>query len=94
MKGVLNKDAANSAALPGEWGKPVDRDTIGGYGLVPHKPGEPNTPNTPNTPNEPQKPEKPSNKLPQTGNVNAATGLGLVSLLMMFGLAGMNKRRY
>ena len=38
MMGVLKKDAPNSAALPGEWGKPVDWDLIGGYNLKPHQP--------------------------------------------------------
>lgn len=70
MKGVLNKDAANSAGLPGEWGKPIDWNLIGGYGLIPHDPGEPSTPGTPNTPNTPDVPDTPNTpNTPDTPNV-------------------------
>ena len=49
MLGVLKKDATNSAALPGEWGKPIDwNHIIGGYNLRPHDPADPN--NKPDTP--------------------------------------------
>lgn len=41
MLGVLDKNATNSAALPGEWGKPIDWSKIGGYGLKPHKGADP-----------------------------------------------------
>jgi len=68
MMGVLKKDAPNSAALPGEWGKPVDWDLIGGYNLKPHQPvtpipnvpTTPEKPNTPTTPNTPDTPHNPS----------------------------------
>ncbi len=62
MMGVLEKDAPNSAALPGEWGKPVDWDLIGGYNLKPHQPVTPipNVPTTPETPTTPDKPEVPT----------------------------------
>lgn len=66
MKGVLDKNAANSAALPGEWGKPIDWNLVGGYGLVPHNPNEPNTPKTPNVPNTPKVPNTPDT--PNTPN--------------------------
>lgn len=59
MLGVLEKGAINSAALPGEWGKAVDWDLIGGYGLKPHTPKDPGTPDTPKTPDQPGTPEKP-----------------------------------
>ena len=61
MMGVLEKDAPNSAALPGEWGKPVDWDLIGGYNLKPHQPVTPipNVPTTPERPTTPNKPETP-----------------------------------
>lgn len=62
MMGVLEKAAPNSAALPGEWGKPVDWDLIGGYNLKPHQPVTPipNVPTTPETPTTPDKPEVPT----------------------------------
>ena len=121
-----------TAALPGEFGKPIDWDLIGGYGLKPHDPATPNdpetpttpeTPETPNTPETPKTPENPgtpqtpdtpntpevpltpetpkqpetqtNNRLPQTGNNanKAMIGLGMGTLLSMFGLAGINKRR-
>ena len=44
MLGVLKEGAANSAALPGEWGKPVDWSLINrssGLGLKPHQPVQP-----------------------------------------------------
>ncbi len=68
MMGVLDKDAANSAALPGEWGKPVDWDLIGGYNLKPHQPVTPipNVPTTPETPNTPDTPHIPTT--PETPN--------------------------
>ena len=66
MAGVLDKNAANSAALPGEWGKPIDWNLVGGYGLVPHEPGEPTTPSTPNVPNTPNTPNTPN--VPNTPN--------------------------
>lgn len=77
MMGVLKKDAPNSAALPGEWGKPVDWDLIGGYDLKPHQPvtpipnvpttpEKPNTPTTPNTPDTPHNPTKPTSEVPTT----------------------------
>lgn len=77
MMGVLKKDAPNSAALPGEWGKPVDWDLIGGYNLKPHQPvtpipnvpttpEKPNTPTTPNTPDTPHNPTKPTSEVPTT----------------------------
>ncbi|WP_282806421.1 glycoside hydrolase family 68 protein [Lactobacillus isalae] len=75
MMGILEKDAPNSAALPGEWGKPVDWDLIGGYNLKPHQPvtppdtpdipdipttpDTPDTPDTPTTPNTPDTPRTP-----------------------------------
>lgn len=122
-----------TAALPGEFGKPIDWDLIGGYGLKPHdpatpktpetpttpetpktpntpetpkapeNPGTPQTPDTPNTPEVPLTPETPkqpetqtNNRLPQTGNNanKAMIGLGMGTLLSMFGLAGINKRRF
>nr|WP_306819619.1 LPXTG cell wall anchor domain-containing protein [Limosilactobacillus reuteri] len=94
-----------TAALPGEFGKPIDWDLIGGYGLKPHDPATPNdpetptTPETPETPNTPETPKQPetqtNNRLPQTGNNanKAIIGLGMGTLLSMFGLAGINKRR-
>lgn len=67
MMGILEKDAPNSAALPGEWGKPVDWDLIGGYNLKPHQPVTPpdtpdipDIPTTPNTPNIPDTPHTPN----------------------------------
>lgn len=59
MMGVLEKDAPNSAALPGEWGKPVDWDLIGGYNLKPHQPVTP-IPNVPTTPEKPENPTTPN----------------------------------
>lgn len=60
MMGILEKDAPNSAALPGEWGKPVDWDLIGGYNLKPHKPvTPPDTPDIPDTPTTPDTPDTP-----------------------------------
>ncbi len=56
-----------TAALPGEFGKPIDWDLIGGYGLKPHDPATPNdpetptTPETPETPNTPETPKTPEN---------------------------------
>ena len=68
MMGVLEKDAPNSAALPGEWGKPVDWDLIGGYNLKPHQPVTPipNVPTTPEKPTTPTTPEVPTT--PETPN--------------------------
>lgn len=68
MMGVLEKDASNSAALPGEWGKPVDWDLIGGYNLKPHQPVTPipNVPTTPEKPTTPTTPEVPT--IPETPN--------------------------
>ncbi len=116
-----------TAALPGEFGKPIDWDLIGGYGLKPHDPETPTTPETPETPNTPETPKTPenpgtpqtpdtpntpevpltpetpkqpetqtNNRLPQTGNNanKAMIGLGMGTLLSMFGLAGINKRRF
>ena len=109
-----------TAALPGEMGKPIDWDLIGGYGLKPHDPATPETPTTPETPSTPQIPETPTTpevpltpqtpvtpedpkqpetkngRLPQTGSDSnkAVMGLGVATLLGMFGLAGVNKRRY
>lgn len=124
-----------TAALPGEMGKPIDWDLIGGYGLKPHDPATPETPTTPETPSTPKTPETPttpetpstpqtpetpttpevpstpqtpvtpedpkqpetkSGRLPQTGNGSnkAVMGLGVATLLGMFGLAGINKRRF
>lgn len=68
MMGLLEKDAPNSAALPGEWGKPVDWDLIGGYNLKPHQPVTPipNVPTTPEKPTTPTTPEVPTT--PETPN--------------------------
>lgn len=108
MMGVLEKDAPNSAALPGEWGKPVDWDLIGGYNLKPHQPVTPipNVPTTPETPNTPENPtpEVPTNsikrtsqsKLPKAGTKNSITAvvLGAVSsILGAIGLTGISKRK-
>lgn len=70
MMGVLEKDAPNSAALPGEWGKPVDWDLIGGYNLKPHQPvtpipNVPTTPEKPTTPTTPETPNTPENPTPE-----------------------------
>ncbi len=118
-----------TAALPGEMGKPIDWDLIGGYGLKPHDPATPETPSTPETPETPTTPETPSTpqtpetpttpevpstpqtpftpedpkqpetkngRLPQTGSDSnkAVMGLGVATLLGMFGFAGVNKRRF
>lgn len=70
---------------------------------TPENPGTPQTPNTPNTPEIPLTPETPkqpetqtNNRLPQTGNNanKAMIGLGMGTLLSMFGLAEINKRRF
>ncbi|RMX26690.1 levansucrase [Limosilactobacillus reuteri] len=70
---------------------------------TPENPGTPQTPDTPNTPEVPLTPETPkqpetqtNNRLPQTGNNanKAMIGLGMGTLLSMFGLAGINKRRF
>lgn len=70
---------------------------------TPENPGTPQTPETPNTPEVPLTPENPkqpetqtNNRLPQTGNNanKAVIGLGMGTLLSMFGLAGINKRRF
>lgn len=53
-----------TAALPGEFGKPIDWDLIGGYGLKPHDPATPNDPETPTTPETPETPNTP--KTPKT----------------------------
>lgn len=76
MLGVLDKNAPNSAALPGEWDKPIDWNLIGNY-LKPHTPLTPDTPtivnntktprHTPNVPavtNTPATPNTPDT--PQT----------------------------
>ena len=69
MAGVLDKNAANSAALPGECGKPIDWNLVGGYDLIPHNPGEPDTPNVPNVPNAPDTPNTPNvPDIPNTPN--------------------------
>lgn len=69
---------------------------------TPENPGTPQTPDTPNTPEVPLTPETPkqpetqtNNRLPQTGNNanKAMIDLGMGTLLSMFGLAGINKRR-
>ena len=69
---------------------------------TPENPGTPQTPETPNTPEVPLTPENPkqpetqtNSRLPQTGNNanKAVIGLGMGTLLSMFGLAGINKRR-
>ena len=69
---------------------------------TPENPGTPQTSDTPNTPEVPLTPETPkqpetqtNNRLPQTGNNanKAMIGLGMGTLLSMFGLAGINKRR-
>ena len=76
MMGLLEKDAPNSAALPGEWGKPVDWDLIGGYNLKPHQlvtpipnvpttPEKPTTPTTPEVPTTPETPNTPENPTPE-----------------------------
>ncbi len=70
---------------------------------TPENPAIPQTPETPNTPEVPLTPENPkqpetqtNNRLPQTGNNanKAVIGLGMGTLLSMFGLAGINKRRF
>ena len=70
---------------------------------TPENPGTPQTPETPNTPEMPLTPENPkqpetqtNSRLPQTGNNanKAVIGLGMGTLLSMFGLAGINKRRF
>ena len=70
---------------------------------TPENPGTPQTPETPNTPEVPLTPENPkqpetqtNSRLPQTGNNanKAVIGLGMGTLLSMFGLAGINKRRF
>lgn len=70
---------------------------------TPETPKTPQTPDTPNTPEVPLTPETPkqpetqtNNRLPQTGNNanKAMIGLGMGTLLSMFGLAGINKRRF
>ncbi len=75
MMGVLEKDAPNSAALPGEWGKPVDWDLIGGYNLKPHQPvtpipNVPTTPEKPTTPTTPETPNTPENPTPEVPTEN------------------------
>ena len=64
---------------------------------TPENPGTPNTPEVPLTPENPKQPETQTNsRLPQTGNNanKAVIGLGMGTLLSMFGLAGINKRRF
>ena len=70
---------------------------------TPENPGTPQTPETPNIPEVPLTPENPkqpetqtNSRLPQTGNNanKAVIGLGMGTLLSMFGLAGINKRRF
>lgn len=70
---------------------------------TPENPGTPQTPETPSTPKVPltlettKQPEpQTNNRLPQTGNNanEAMIGLGMGTLLSMFGLAGINKRRF
>ncbi|WP_103434660.1 glycoside hydrolase family 68 protein [Fructilactobacillus sanfranciscensis] len=63
MLGVLKEGAVNSAALPGEWGKPVDWSLINrssGLGLKPHQPVNPSQPTTPATPVNPSQPTTPA----------------------------------
>ena len=58
MLGVLKEGAVNSAALPGEWGKPVDWSLINrssGLGLKPHQPVQPKI-------GQPDQPDKPAGK--------------------------------
>lgn len=64
---------------------------------TPENPETPNTPEVPLTPENPKQPEtQTNNRLPQTGNNanKAVIGLGMGTLLSMFGLAGINKRRF
>lgn len=63
---------------------------------TPETPNTPEVPLTPETPEDPKQPETQPVQLPQTGNASnkAALGLGIATLLGMFGLAGANKRRY
>ena len=64
---------------------------------TPENPETPNTPEMPLTPENPKQPETQTNsRLPQTGNNanKAVIGLGMGTLLSMFGLAGINKRRF
>ena len=64
---------------------------------TPETPLTPETPNIPATPENPKQPETKNNTLlPQTGNNSseAAIGLGMATLLSMFGLMRVNKRRY
>ena len=64
---------------------------------TPETPLTPETPNIPATPENPKQPEIKNNTLlPQTGNNSseAAIGLGMATLLSMFGLMRVNKRRY
>lgn len=63
---------------------------------TPETPEVPSTPQTPVAPEDPKQPETKSNRLPQTGNDSnkAVMGLGVATLLGMFGLVGVNKRRY
>lgn len=105
MMGVLDKDAANSAALPGEWGKPVDWDLIGGYNLKPHQPvtpipnvpTTPETPNTPHTPDTPRTPEVPptsvkkttQSKLPKAGAKDGIAAAILGAVSSMLGAIGL-----
>ncbi len=91
MMGVLEKDAPNSAALPGEWGKPVDWDLIGGYNLKPHQPVTP-IPNVPTTPVK----KTTQSELPKAGAKDgiAAAVLGAISsILGAIGLTGVSKRK-
>ncbi len=105
MMGVLEKDAPNSAALPGEWGKPVDWDLIGGYNLKPHQPvtpipnvpTTPEKPTTPTTPETPNTPENPTNstkrtsqtKLPKAGAKNSVTAVVLGAVSSILGAIGL-----
>ncbi|MBB1078878.1 glycoside hydrolase family 68 protein [Limosilactobacillus sp. STM2_1] len=63
---------------------------------TPENPQTPSNPGTPTTPESPKKPATQDPRLPQTGNNTnkAVMGLGMATLLTMFGLAGVNKRRY
>ncbi|TNK96836.1 glycoside hydrolase family 68 protein [Fructilactobacillus sanfranciscensis] len=70
MLGVLKKGAVNSAALPGEWGKPVDWSLINrssDLGLKPHQPVQPKTdqPEQPKT-DQPEQPKTDQPEQPKT----------------------------
>ncbi len=98
----LNPTSPSNPTTPSEPTSPTSPSNP----TTPSEPTNPTSPSNPTTPSAPTSPTSPSNPttpseptnpaLPQTGNENGAAvaGLGTAAILAMFGLAGLEKRRY